>query len=176
LREIASTTVPEDAFGPALRAIIDALGAHAAALCLFDPEHRVLRLAAEIGLSDEACRQLRTVREGLPMGWDMPLHSLLNRRAYLIDSASRNRYVPPLIEPAASVGTAACIPVVVGSLPLASLLLVTLAPRRLDEKDLLALQPALRDLAVLIVALRRRPPGATSWTPPASFRIPTPTR
>jgi len=171
LQEIASSTTPEEAFGPALQTVIDALGAEAAALCLYDPERSVMKLAAEIGISDEGCRQLRTAKDGVPLGWDMPLHSLINRRAYLIDSAARNRYVPRLVKNSGAVGTVACLPIVTDTVPLASLVIVTMAPRHLDEKDVLALQPALRDLAMLIVTLRRNAPDATSWRPPPSLRV-----
>src|SRR5262245_61103413 len=104
LREIGTTAAaPEDMFDPALAAIVQATGVAGAAICLYDPAHELLRLAAEFGLSDEGCRRLRTVRRNDPTSWDMPLQGLLNRRVYLIESASRNRYVPPLVEPATSV-------------------------------------------------------------------------
>src|SRR5262245_12024847 len=91
LRAIAgATAAPEDALEPALRAVLEVLGMKAGALCVFDPRHELLWLAAEVGLSDEGCRQLRNVRRGTGLTWDMPLHGLLNRRAYLIDSASKN--------------------------------------------------------------------------------------
>jgi len=86
LREIGQAAVaPEDALEPALRAIVEAIGAGAGALCLFDPRYGVLRLAAESGLSDEGCKRLRNVRRGDPTSWDMPLHGVLNKRAYLIE-------------------------------------------------------------------------------------------
>ena len=89
----------------------------------------MLRLAAEEGLSDEGCRQLRTVRRGDIASWDMPLHGLMNRRAYLIESAAQNRYVPPLVEAGAGVRTVACLPVYAGSVPVGSLVLITRTPR-----------------------------------------------
>jgi len=103
LARIAADVAPEETLEQALRAILEETGAHAGALCLYDSRQTVLRLAAEIGLSDEGCRRLRTVRRGDPSAWDMPLHGLLNGRAYLIESAARNRYVPRLVDAAASV-------------------------------------------------------------------------
>ena len=171
IHEIVSTSPPEEALQLVLRAIIEACDAVAAALSLFDPEHSVLRLAAEIGLSDQGCRELRRARPGVPIGWDMPVSSLLNGRVYLIESAAKNRYVPALISPAAAIGTVACIPVIAKSIPLGSLIVVTKKPRKLDEKDLYTLHPALADVAALIVALRRSAPGATSWLPPETLRV-----
>ena len=163
LREIAAESdAPEDALEPALRAILAGCGAAAGAICLFDARTEVLRLAAEIGLSDEGCRQLRSVRRGGIGSWDMPLHSLLNRRAYLIESAARNRYVPPLVEPATQVRTLACVPLFAGQTPLASLLLIALLPQSISERDIRALDPALRELIRMIEAVRRRAPGAAT--------------
>ena len=159
LARIAAEAAPEEALEPALQAVLEESGVHAGALCLFDPRQGVLRLAAESGLSDEGCRRLRTVRRGDPATWDMPLHGLMNGRAYLIESAARNRYVPRLIEAAASVRTVACVPLNAGPAPVGSLILVAVAPRSLGERDIRALEPVLGDLARMIEATRRRPRG-----------------
>ena len=155
-RIAAEAAAPEEALELALRAVLEESGAHAGALCLFDPRQAVLRLAVERGLSDEGCRRLRTVRRGDPTTWDMPLHGLMNGRAYLIESAARNRYVPRLVEPAASVRTVACVPLNAGPLPVGSLILVAVAPRSFGERDIRALEPALGHLAGMIEAARRR--------------------
>jgi hypothetical protein len=160
LREIAAGVVaPEDAFEPALRSILEASGAAAGAVCLFDQRHEMLRLAAEVGLSDEGCRRLRGVRRGDPVGWDMPLHGLLNRRVYLIDSASKNRYVPPLVDAVGSVRTVACVPLYAGATPLGSLILIAVAPRVLGERDIRMLERPLREVTKMIEAIRRRGPS-----------------
>jgi GAF domain-containing protein len=156
LADLATANTPDDAMALALAAVRDNFGAAAVAYCLFDPRRRTLRLAAEVGLSDDGCTHLRSAREGVPVGWDMPLHSLLNRRTYLIDSAARNRYVPPLVDNPATIGTVACVPVEAQEKPVGSLIVVTRAPRRLDERDILALRPVLRALAQLTHDLRRR--------------------
>jgi len=152
----AAAVVPEDALEPALRAILEASRAQAGALCLFDQRHGILRLVAEIGFSEEGCRRLRNVRRSDPTAWDMPLNGLMNRRAYLIESASRNRYVPRLVEHAAAVRTIACVPLHAGPTPVGSLVLVALAPRSFAERDVRMLERPLAELAVMIEAVRRR--------------------
>lgn len=164
LQAISTEHTPDEAMTLALTALCEELGAVAAAFCLFDPRRRALRLAAEVGISDEGCRHLRSAKENVPVGWDMPLHSLLNRRAYLIDSASRNRYVPPLVDQPGTIGTLACIPVYAGEAPVGSLILVTRAPKHLDERDVVTLRPALRALAILTHDLRRR--AGDIWSAP----------
>src|SRR5438552_12294766 len=150
---------------PALAAVLEASHASAGALCLFDQRHELLRLAAEVGLSDEGCKRLRQMRRGSMAGWDMPLHSLLNRRVYLIESAAKNRYVPPLVEAAASVTTVACVPLYAGATPVASIVLVAVAPHRITEQQIGPLSEPLRELARMIEAARRR---AATAAPPAT--------
>jgi hypothetical protein len=157
LRQIGEAAVaPEDALEPALQAVVEASGAGAGALCLFDPRYGILRLAAESGLSDEGCRRLRNVRRGDPASWDMPLHGVLNRRAYLIESAAKNRYVPRLVEHFAAMRTVICVPVYSGPVPLGTVVLVALAPRAFSEGDIRGLERPLRELGRLIEAVRRR--------------------
>jgi CheY-like chemotaxis protein len=157
LHDIAgAAAAPEDALEPALRAILEASGARAGAICLFDPRQGILRLATEVGLSDDGCRRLRNVRRADPTTWDMPLHGLLNRRAYLIESASRNRYVPRLVENFSSVRTVACIPIYGGPSPLGSLVLIALAPRSFVERDIRNIERPLREVAKMIESVRRR--------------------
>src|SRR3989442_15295658 len=98
LRAIAAHEAPEDALQPALQAILEATGAQAGAICLFDVRYGLLRLAAEVGISDEGCRALRSIRQDNARGWEMPLQCLRDRRTYLIDAASGGRQVPPLVE------------------------------------------------------------------------------
>jgi len=152
------TELPLDALDRGLRAILDATGAAAGAVCLYDTRGQLLRLAAEHGLSDEGCRRLRTVRRGDAVAWDMPLHGLVNRRVYLIDSAARNRYVPPLVE-SPSVRTVACLPMYAGSVPQGSLILVMVAPAALREEDVRALDHPIREFGRLIEIVRRQVSG-----------------
>src|SRR5262249_51242941 len=115
LREIVAAAVaPEDALQPALEAIVGSVGAGAGAVCLYDSRRELLRLAVETGLADEGCKRRPTARRNDPVTWDMPLNALLNRRVYLIDNASQNRYVPPLTEAAGGMRTVVCIPLLAG--------------------------------------------------------------
>jgi len=156
LREIATSAAPEEALEPALQVILETSRAQAGAICVFDPRHALLRLVCEVGLSDEGCRRLRSIRRGDPAIWDMPLQGLLNRRAYLIESAARNRYVPRLVEQTATVRTIACLPLYAGPTPIGSLILVALAPRSFGERDIRLLERAMGDLAAIIESVRRR--------------------
>ena len=82
----AYASAPEDALEPALRALVRESGAIAGAVCLFDPGEGVLRLAAEIGLSDEGCRLLRAVRPGVSP-WEAPLTGLLEQRTLVVTNS-----------------------------------------------------------------------------------------
>ncbi|HLK12785.1 MAG TPA: GAF domain-containing protein [Candidatus Binatia bacterium] len=171
LRALAiETGAPEDALDPMLQAVVEATGARAGALCLFDPRRGLLRLAAEVGLSDEGCKRLRTVRAADPTTWDMPLHGLLNRRAYLIESAARNRYVPRLVDSVAPVRTVACVPLYAGADPLGSVILVAVAPRCFVEREIQALMRPLRELARMIEKARGQALGSDA--PPTPSRAP----
>jgi predicted nucleic acid-binding Zn-ribbon protein/CheY-like chemotaxis protein len=147
---------PEELIEVQLRAILEATQTSAGAVCLFDQHQELLRLAVEVGLSDEGCRRLRTVRRGAATTWDMPLHSLLNRRVYLIESAAKNRYVPPLVDEVAMVRAVACIPLYDGSTPVGSLILVALAPRTFGERQIRMLEQPVRELVGHIIAMRKR--------------------
>jgi CheY-like chemotaxis protein len=151
-----AVSAPEDALEPALQAVVEAAGAAAGALCLYDVRQCVLRLACDVGLSDDGCGQLQTVRRGDPACWDMPLHGLLNRRAYLIESAARNRYVPRLLPKNRPVSTVICIPLYEGITPLASLVLVATAPRVFGQADITALWKPLREFGRMIDRIRRQ--------------------
>src|SRR5262245_57512694 len=145
---------PEEAVEAQLRQILETTSTVAGAICLFDQHQELLRLAVEVGLSDEGCRRLRNIRRGGATTWDMPLHSLLNRRAYLIESAAKNRYVPPLVEDVAAVRAVACIPLYDGSTPVGSLILV--ARTSFGERQVRLLEQPVRDLVVAIAAMRKR--------------------
>jgi CheY-like chemotaxis protein len=163
-----AVSAPEDALEPALQAVVEAANAAAGAICLYDVRQCVLRLACDVGLSDEGCSQLQTVRRGDPACWDMPLHGLLNRRGYLIESAARNRYVPKLLPKNRAVSTVICIPLYEGITPLASLVLVATAPRIFGQQDITALWKPLRELGRMIDRIRRQ--GSEAEPQVAPFR------
>ena len=171
LQEIEQrATSPEDAVEPALDVLLEASEAAGGAICLFDQRQQVLRLAAERGLSDEGCRSLRHVRRGLVGAWDMPLQSLINRRAYLIQNASQNRYVPPLIEDAKAMRTVACLPLFTGTAPIGSLILVATTASALSDDQLTALDRPMKMLVRIIESIRaratRRPVETVDEPPP----------
>src|SRR5262245_56417632 len=165
---IREAVTPEDALEPSLRWIVEAMGGAGGAICFFDQRKELLRLAAECNLSDDGCKRLRSVRRGDVAGWDMPLHGLLNRRAYLIDSAAKNRYVPPLVEGPSLVRSVVCLPVYQGNNALGSLLVVATGARMLTERDIRDLEPSMRELAALIESIRLRAPTVTTSARAAS--------
>jgi CheY-like chemotaxis protein len=158
---------PEELVEAQLKTILEATQTSAGAVCLFDQHQELLRLAVEIGLSDEGCRRLRTVRRGAATSWDMPLHSLLNRRAYLIESAAKNRYVPPLVDDVAAVRAVACIPLYDGSTAVGSLVLVSCGS--FGERQVRQLEQPVRELVATIAAMRKR----VSPTAPAAVTRPS---
>jgi len=174
LRELsASAGSIEDALEPMLQAILETTGATAAALCLYDLRQQALRLAAEIGLSEEGCRKLRIIaRRGEGDSWGIPLHGMLNRRCYLIERAAQNRFVPPLIPDADKIETVACLPVYSGDTPLASLVLVTRTPRTLGERELHGIEAPVHEIGRLIETMRQRAVDREN-KPPMPASVPT---
>jgi hypothetical protein len=151
---------PEDALEPALRVVLEATGADAAAVCLFDALQGVLLLTAEIGLSAEGCRTLRKI--GLASGgWAVPLESLLARRRRSF-AGSACASLPPLLEDGIAVGAVACIPLHADDKPRASVVLVAASPATLRDEEL---DPALAHLAHVVEAIGRR--GADAAVRPA---------
>src|SRR6266481_4883443 len=168
LRAIAAREAPEDALQPALQAILEATGAQAGALCLFDVRYGLLRLAAEVGISDEGCRTLRSIRQDDARGWALPLQCLRDHRPYLIDAASGAHDVPPLVEAGAAVCSVACVPLCAGETPLGSLVLVARVPRPLSEHDVERLAGPLDEVVRMIEAARRPRAGAVAPEPELS--------
>src|SRR5437764_10837510 len=168
LRAIAAHEAPEDALQPALQAILEATGAQAGALCLFDVRYGLLRLAAEVGISDQGCRALRSIRQDDARAWALPLQCLRDRRPYLIDAASGAHDVPPLVEAGAALRSVACVPLCAGETPLGSLVLVARAPRALSEHDVEQLTGPLDEVVRMIETARRPRAGAAAPEPELS--------
>ncbi|HEV7731524.1 MAG TPA: hypothetical protein VGR62_05145 [Candidatus Binatia bacterium] len=143
---------PEDALEPALRALLGASGATAGAVCLFDCGDAVLRLAAEIGLSDAGCTALRVLRAGGD-GWEAPLATLRERRAQLtpIDP-------PALTDPPQT--AVVCVPLIVDDRPLG--IAVLAGPRVLDDDDLDHARTAITVLAGVVDQIHRRVAAITT--------------
>ena len=155
LRQIANECAPEDAIEAALQAIIEDFRATAGAVCGFDQRHSLLRLVSEVGLSDAGCKRLRSIRNGDPTSWEMPLRGVQNRCAYLIEKAGENRYVPPLLEGSSPLRTIACVPLYEGSVPVGSLILLTTGGRAFVESDVTQLVAPAQLVAGMIKNLRR---------------------
>src|SRR6266516_3135265 len=162
LRAIAAHEAPEDALQPALQAILEATGAQAGALCLFDVRYGLLRLAAEVGISDQGCRALRSIRQDDARAWALPLQCLRDRRPYLIAAASGAHHVPPLVEAGAAMRSVACVPLCAGETPLGTLVLVARAPRVLSEHDVEQLAGPLDEVVRMIETARRPRTGAAA--------------
>jgi GAF domain-containing protein len=165
LAELARAVGP-DTLDVALRAVLEATGARAGALCAYEQRDEVLTLVAHVGLADDGARRLHQVRKGALVGWDMPLHALLNHRVYLIENAARNRYVPPLVEPASLMRAVACVPLHAGPVPVGTLVLVAVSPG-FGEHAVQALVPHLRDLAHLVHAASGSAPAPIAAAKPA---------
>src|SRR5947199_6739309 len=168
LRAIAAHEAPEDALQPALQAILEATGAQAGALCLFDVRYGLLRLAAEVGISDQGCRALRSIRQDDARAWALPLQCLRDRRPYLIAAASGAHDVPPLVEAGAALRSVACVPLCAGETPLGSLVLVARAPRALSQHDVEQLAGPLDEVVRMIETARRPRAGAAAPEPELS--------
>jgi len=128
----------------------------------------LLRLAAEVGISDEGCRALRSIRQDDAKGWEMPLQCLRDRRTYLIDAASGGRQVPPLVAAGPAMRSVASVPLCAGETPLGSLVLVALAPRALSEHDLQQLAGPLDEVVRMIETARRPRAAAPAPAPKPS--------
>ncbi|MCW5890521.1 MAG: GAF domain-containing protein [bacterium] len=113
---------PEERLDPALGTLVRSLGATGGAVCLFGWGEATLRLAAEVGLSDEGCRILRIMRAG-DGGWDAALACLRDRRPRVV-VASDEAPLPVLVPDGEPAGAIACLPLVVDGRPLAVVLLV----------------------------------------------------
>lgn len=162
---------PEDALDLALRAIADATASRGAAVCLFDAEQGLLRLAAEVGLSDAGCRQLRTIRRFAADAWEVPLDSLLDGRMQVVTAGAGGETLPALTPDPDTVQAIACIPIRgADDSPLASLVLVVEDATAVGHSGLDQLRPALERLAAIVTAIgqRRVHPGAAD-EPSRSF-------
>src|SRR5262245_55496300 len=107
---------PEETLEPTLRAVLVASRTAAGAICLYDESEDVLRVALEIGLSDEGCRRLQRISLGDPTAWIAPLQSLHARRRQIIRRSS-SADMPRLLEPAEAISAIACIPVLADGRP-----------------------------------------------------------
>ena len=147
-------TAPEDALEPALRGLVEESGAVAGAVCLFDPGEGVLRLAAEIGLSDDGCRLLRAVRPGVSP-WEAPLVALLEQQTLVLE-ADAGAELPPLANSSSSASTVACLPLYADGRPRGSVILVASRAGAFAPDALEDLGPALSEIEGVVEDIHRR--------------------
>jgi CheY-like chemotaxis protein len=146
----AIPTMPDD-LHRTLWALVEASATAAAAVCLFDEDEAILRLAAEVGLSDEGCRTLRAIRAETDT-WAPPLQCVLTRRTYLLEDTAVDP-APPLVESAGPVACVACIPLITERHVWGSVVLVSTPPFTLTREQLRQLQPHVDDIAAAVAAL-----------------------
>ena len=106
--------------------LLDAFAAPAGGLLLYHSEDSSLRLVASRGLSAKGREHLAALRGGAAGGWEIPLHGLMNRKAYIIERPHEHPFVPELVErdemrPPANL---ACIPLYRGQLPVGVILVI----------------------------------------------------
>jgi hypothetical protein len=145
-----SIAAAPDAFRSNLISLVNTAGAAGGALCLFDAEEGVLRLAAEVGLSDEGCRTLRTIRRD--EGWDIPLASLLDGNPIILADTAASP-LPPLLDEPGSLSSVACVPIGERRAPVGTLVLVAAPPRLLDAETVRDLAPKLGSIEAVVSAL-----------------------
>lgn len=106
--------------------LLDAFTASAGGLLLYHGEDGSLRLVASRGLSAHGREHLAELRAGAAGGWEIPLHGLHNRKAYIIERPHEHPFVPELIDrdETRSPLNLACIPLYRGQLPVGSLLVI----------------------------------------------------
>ncbi len=153
-----SAIFDEGAAAVALGAVLEAVRLRHGALFVYDSDRQSLSLLAQQGLSASAQAAVRLVRRGMSGVWDMPLHSLLQRRVYIIDRPKENPFVPVLLEGNDQnlLSNLAFIPLYSAGKASGVLLLVGSGARTIREPDILAL----REHAKILGATLSRPDKA----------------
>lgn len=145
------TAAMPDELHRTLWTLVEASTATAGALCLFDEDGGILRLAAEVGLSDEGCRTLRAIHARTET-WTVPLRCVLERRIYLLEDTAAHP-VPPLVEAAGPIASVACIPLAASERVWGSVILISTPPLTLTSPLLRELQPRIDDITTAVTAL-----------------------
>lgn len=163
LRRVPLDTLASEA----LPAALQTFGATAGALLLYRCEDESLVLVAEQGLSDAGRQRLTALRKGAAEAWEIPLHGLLNRKAYIIERPDQHPFVPELVPQGngPQVVNLATVPLYRGALPVGVLLLI--ADRRpITEAEILSAVLALDVLALALEPFLRA--RATAASAPAA--------
>ena len=158
---------PEDKLEPALRDLLEHAGAAGGAVCLYDRRQEVLRLAVEIGLSDQGCRLLRTIRADAE-SWGAPLRSLTDRRVRVIDVVTAPTRIPALLPDDRPFATVACVPLCVDGRPVGCVVLAASVPGALTEESVDALTPRVSAIADIVDTIYRRVAAAQDEESPGS--------
>ncbi len=110
----------------ALPLLLKAFGAAAGALLVHHRDDGTLRLIASSALAEAGRKALECLRPGAGGGWEIPLHGLLNRKAYIIERPHEHPFVPQLVERGSGGGppNLASIPLYRGQLPVGVLLVI----------------------------------------------------
>lgn len=106
--------------------LLDAFSAPAGGLLLYHSEDSSLRLIASRGLSAQGREHLAALRAGVAGGWEIPLHGLMNRKAYIIERPHEHPFTPELVDrdETRSPANLACIPLYRGQLPVGVILVI----------------------------------------------------
>ena len=162
--------VPLEIFAPeVLPALLDGFSAPAGALLLYRCEEEALALVAARGLSATGHKRLEMLRPGAADAWEIPLHGLLNHKAYIIERPDGNPFVPDLVEreEIPRVATIASIPLYRGLLPVGVLLVIS-DRRPINEVEILSHVLAFDALALALESLGRAPGNRSAVTDPAA--------
>jgi hypothetical protein len=152
--------------------LLDAFDAPAGALLLYGCESETLALLESRALSPAGRERLQALRRGAADSWEIPLHGLLNRKAYVIESPDEHPFVPELVDREIVPRTAnlASIPLYRGQLPVGVVLVI--ADRRpILETEILTHVLAFDALALALdgyIRSRSHASGAASAADPAA--------
>ena len=131
--------------------LLDAFDAPAGALLLYGCESETLTMLSSRGLSSAGKERLLTLRRGAADSWEIPLHGLLNRKAYIIEQPDEHPFVPELVDRELVPRTTnlASIPLYRGQLPVA--VLIAIADHRpIVESEILLQVLAFNTLALAL--------------------------
>ncbi len=128
-----------------------------------------LELLVAQGLSGEGRKHLATIRKGA--GWPIPLHALINHKAYIIDRPRDHKFIPELVgrEEVPAVANLAVIPLYHEETRVGVFLAIG-GRLPINELQIMEHVAALDALAAAIVPSR----GGTTAAPPLRA-VPTPT-
>ncbi len=161
LREVTAAALDEKTAARALEIVLDSVRLRHGALFVYNPDQQSLALVTHKGLSQQARDAVGVIRRGIGGVWDMPLHSVMQRRVYIIEKPRENPFVPVLLE-GAELGllrNVAVVPLFAAGSVTGALLLIGSGPAVIRDSDIVSL----REHAKLLgTALRQAPKAARS--------------